>query len=158
MTINRLPNALDFYIKRIEKMFKHKKEENKKNEAVSIVSGSNNSIVTGTKLEGTINANSDIRIDGELVGKLFCKGRVIIGPSGVVDGELDCQNAIIEGKFTGNLKVSELLTLKENATISGDIKTDNINIQTGASFNGNCSMGGQSIKSSQKSNGALAIS
>jgi cytoskeletal protein CcmA (bactofilin family) len=139
-------------------MFKNKKEENKKNEAVSTVSGSNNSIVTGTKLEGTINANSDIRIDGELVGKLFCKGRVIIGPSGMVDGEVDCQNAIIEGKFTGNLKVSELLTLKENATISGDIKTDKINIQTGASFNGKCSMGGQSIKSSQKSNGALTFS
>ena len=76
----------------------------------------------------------------------------------MVDGEVDCQNAIIEGKFTGNLKVSELLTLKENATISGDIKTDKINIQTGASFNGKCSMGGQSIKSSQKSNGSLAFS
>lgn len=139
-------------------MFKNKKEENKRNDAVPTASGSNNSIVTGTKIEGTINANSDIRIDGELVGKLFCKGRVIIGPSGIVDGEVDCKNAIIEGKFTGNLKVEELLTVKETATISGDIKTDKINIQAGASFNGNCSMGGQSIKSSKKSNDALAFS
>lgn len=139
-------------------MFKNKKEENKRNDSVPTVSGSNNSIVSGTKLEGTVNANSDIRIDGELVGKLFCKGRVIIGPSGMVDGEIDCQNAIIEGRFTGNLNVSELLTVKENATISGDIKTDKINIQAGASFNGNCSMGGQSIKSSKKNNDALAFS
>ena len=139
-------------------MFKNKKEENKRNDAVPASSGSNNSIVTGTKLEGTINANSDIRIDGELVGKLFCKGRVIIGPTGMVDGEVDCQNAIIEGKFTGNLKVAELLNVKETASISGDIKTDKINIQAGASFNGNCSMGGQSIKSSKKGNDALAFS
>lgn len=138
-------------------MFKNKKEENKRSDVVSTSSGSNNSIVNGTKLEGTINANSDIRIDGELIGKLFCKGRVIIGPSGMVDGEVDCQNAIIEGKFTGNLKVAELLNVKENATINGDIKTDKINIQSGASFNGNCIMGGQSIKSSKKNEEALAF-
>lgn len=138
-------------------MFKNKKEESKRNDAVPTSSGSNNSIVSGTKLEGTVNANSDIRIDGELVGKLFCKGRVIIGPSGIVDGEVDCQNAIIEGRFTGNLKVAELLNVKENATISGDIKTDKINIQSGASFNGNCIMGGQSIKASKKSDEALAF-
>ena len=139
-------------------MFKNKKEENKRNDAAPASSGSNNSVVVGTKLEGTINANSDIRIDGELVGKLFCKGRVIIGPSGIVDGEVDCQNAIIEGKFTGNLKVAELLNVKETALISGDIKTDKINIQAGASFNGNCSMGGQSIKSSKKGKEALSLS
>lgn len=139
-------------------MFKNKKEENKRYEAVPSASGSNNSIVTGTKLEGTINANSDIRIDGELIGKLYCKGRVIIGPTGIVDGEVDCQNAIIEGKFTGNLKVAELLNVKENASISGEIVTDKINIQAGASFNGNCSMGGQSIKSSKKGDDALAFS
>lgn len=131
-------------------MFKNKKEEGKRNDTVPSVSGSNNSIVNGTKLEGTINAKSDIRIDGELVGKLICKGRVIIGPSGVIDGEIDCQNAIIEGKFTGNLKVAELLNIKENANISGDINTSKINIQAGASFNGKCNMGGQSINSSKK--------
>ncbi len=138
-------------------MFKNKKEESKRSDTAPASSGSNNSIVSGTKLEGTINANSDIRIDGELIGKLYCKGRVIIGPSGMVDGEVDCQNAIIEGKFTGNLKVAELLNVKENATINGDIKTDKINIQSGASFNGNCIMGGQSIKSSKKNDEALAF-
>lgn len=138
-------------------MFKNKKDESKRNDSAPTSSGSNNSIVSGTKLEGTVNANSDIRIDGELIGKLFCKGRVIIGPSGMVDGEVDCQNAIIEGSFTGILKVAELLNVKETATISGDIKTDKINIQSGASFNGNCIMGGQSIKSSKKKDDALAF-
>lgn len=139
-------------------MFKNKKEENKRNDVTPVASGSNNSIVAGTKLEGTVNANSDIRIDGELIGKLFCKGRVIIGPTGMVDGEVTCQNAIIEGKLTGNLNVAELLNVKETASISGEIKTDKINIQAGASFNGNCSMGGQSIKSSKKGKEALSLS
>ena len=129
-------------------MFKSKKEEPRRNDSqVPSGSGSNNSIVNGTKLEGTINANSDIRIDGELIGKLICKGRVIIGADGYVDGSIDCQNAIIEGRFIGTLKVAELLNVKENAKINGDVDTNKILIQAGAVFNGNCSMGGQKVKS-----------
>ena len=139
-------------------MFSNKKENNPKSKSKSksdnysspTTSGSNNSIVNGTKLEGTVNANNDIRIDGELIGKLYCKGRVIIGPEGYVDGEIDCQNAIIEGKFTGNLKVTELLNVKENAKIQGEVVTGKILIQSGAVFNGTCSMGGQKMQSPSK--------
>ena len=60
-----------------------------------------NSIVEGTNIEGTVNANSDIRVDGAIKGKLFCDAKVIIGPTGKVDGEIRCENAVIEGKFEG---------------------------------------------------------
>lgn len=140
-------------------MFSNKKEDNRRNDnGVPNSSGSNNSIVTGTKMEGTINANNDIRIDGELIGKLYCKGRVIIGPSGTVDGDIDCQNAIIEGSFNGNLKVAELLNVKENAKIVGDVITDKILIQAGAIFNGTCSMGGQKMSKPGKRPEADALS
>ena len=46
-----------------------------------------NSIVQGTDIEGTIKANSDIRVDGTIKGKLFCVAKVIIGPSGRIEGE-----------------------------------------------------------------------
>lgn len=110
-------------------------------------SGATNSIVSGTKIEGTVETSSDIRVDGNLKGTLNCKGRVIIGPSGMIEGEVECQNAVIEGKFTGNLIVKELLNIKESAEITGDIKTDKLLVQSGAIFNVTCSMGGQMIKS-----------
>lgn len=128
-------------------MFNNKKENQKIDTTASTNSGSNNSVVAGTKIEGKINANSDIRIDGELLGTLNCKGRVVIGPDGNVEGDIDCQNAIIEGRFTGKLKVTDLLNVKENAKIHGDVITGKILIQAGALFNGTCSMGGQKIKS-----------
>jgi len=141
-------------------MFSNKKEDKTKTDSgVPVSSGSNNSIVKGTSIEGTLNANSDIRIDGELKGNLNCKGRVIIGPTGLVDGNIDCQNAIIEGTFTGELKVTELLNVKENAKIHGDVATGKILIQAGAVFNGTCSMGGQKIKSSgNKGDDSLSFS
>jgi cytoskeletal protein CcmA (bactofilin family) len=106
-----------------------------------------NSIVEGTSINGNIVAPNDIRIDGVLVGKLDCKGRVIIGPQGKIEGDINCINAIIEGTFSGNINVKELLTVKETGVISGDIVTDKLMVQTGAIFNVTCSMGGQKLKS-----------
>ena len=105
-----------------------------------------NSIVEGTTITGNIIASNDIRIDGILVGKLDCKGRVIIGPQGKIEGDITCANAILEGTHTGNLIVKELLTVKETGVINGDIICDKIFMQTGAVFNGTCSMGGQKLK------------
>jgi cytoskeletal protein CcmA (bactofilin family) len=106
-----------------------------------------NSIVEGTSIKGDISASNDIRIDGILIGKLDCKGRVIIGQQGKIDGEITCINAIIEGTFTGTLDVKELLTVKETGVINGDVSCDKLFIQTGALFNTTCVMSGQKLKS-----------
>jgi cytoskeletal protein CcmA (bactofilin family) len=133
-------------------MFGNKKEE-KTGKVMSTSSGSTtasgaiNSLVQGTKVEGKINAGSDIRIDGELKGSLMCKGRVIIGQSGKIEGDIDCQNAIIEGSFNGNIKVAETLTVKETARIEGEVNTNKLLVQPGAVFNVSCNMGGQKLKS-----------
>jgi len=134
-------------------MFKNKSKENNNNTSTPSTagaSGSTNSLVSGTSVEGTIIANSDIRIDGSLKGVLDCKGRVIIGPGGSVDGEITCENAVIEGKFSGKLKVKDLLNVKENANIQGDVQTDKLLVQPGAVYNVTCSMGGQKIKAFDK--------
>jgi len=130
-------------------MFKNKNQEKTRPQGntAPASSGATNTLTAGTSVEGTINANNDIRIDGHLKGVLNCKGRVIIGPQGNIEGDINCQNAIVEGKFSGNLKVSEILTVKESASIEGEIQTGKLNIQPGAMFNGNCSMGGQKLKS-----------
>jgi cytoskeletal protein CcmA (bactofilin family) len=105
-----------------------------------------NSVVEGTKITGDIIASNDIRIDGELTGNLDCNGRVIIGPQGKVEGKIQAQNAIIEGSFTGEIFIRELLSIKENASVIADIRTDKISIQPGAVFSGNCTMAGQKLK------------
>lgn len=124
-----------------------KEQPNKKITSASPASASNsiNALVAGTKLDGKINSINDFRIDGTLIGTLECKGKVIIGPQGIVDGEIICTNALIEGKFDGNLKVKELLSVKDSAKITGEIVTDKLLVQSGAVFNVQCQMGGQTI-------------
>lgn len=126
-------------------MFGSKSEKQSNNPSV-LSANVSNSIVEGTKIIGDITASNDIRIDGELIGNLDCSGRVIIGPQGKVEGKILAQNGIIEGLFTGEIFVKELLTIKETATVLADIKTDKISIQPGAIFTGNCVMAGQKLK------------
>lgn len=119
---------------------KGKQETKSSSPTVSSNSGAINSIVKGTKLEGKIEANNDFRIDGEVVGSLNCTGKVIIGPTGKFDGEVVCENAVIEGQFSGMIKVRELLNVKITGKVTGDIDTNKLVVDSGAIFNVNCNM------------------
>lgn len=111
-----------------------------KNTSSSNSSSALNSIVSGTKIEGKIHCENDIRIDGYLKGSLTCNSKVIIGPSGSVDGDIECENAVIEGHFLGILTVRDSLQVKESANIKGDINTDKLVVHSGAVFNVSCLM------------------
>lgn len=101
-----------------------------------------NLIGAGTVIQGDIKTNGDIRIDGTLTGSITVKGKLVIGVSGSVEGEVTCQNADISGTVKAKVTVAELLSLKASAKLSGDIITNKIAIEPGAVFSGSCSMGG----------------
>lgn len=100
-----------------------------------------NRIVEGTNIEGDIKSDSNIRIDGYLKGTLSVKGRLVLGPTGKIDGNINCKNADIEGKLNGTIEVDELLSLKSTAKLQGEISTNKLAIEPGAIFSGNCKMG-----------------
>lgn len=104
-------------------------------------SGSINIIGQGTTIEGQVNANGDLRIDGIILGSVTSKAKVVIGSTGQVQGDVVCQNADISGSVKGKTTVNELLFLKSTARINGDIITGKLVVEVGASFSGNCHMG-----------------
>ena len=135
--------CINIRFKKIEAMFGSRKKE-EKNTSTQISTSTNglNALVKGTKMEGNVNADNDFRVDGEIIGNLNCKGKVIIGTTGKLVGEIRCENAIIEGDFQGKLFVSDVLTVRETAILNGDITTGKLTVQSGAIFNVVCKMGG----------------
>jgi cytoskeletal protein CcmA (bactofilin family) len=122
-------------------MFGNSMARNNQGEAPSI-----NLIQSDTVIEGDVKANGDIRIDGTLKGTLHVKGKLVVGATGNIEGEMHCQNADVSGTIKGKIFVSELLALKTTAKLTGDIVTGKLAIEPGASFSGSCSMGGAVIK------------
>jgi cytoskeletal protein CcmA (bactofilin family) len=99
-----------------------------------------NLISNGTDIVGDVISNGDIRIDGSLKGSLNTKGKVVIGPTGKVSGEVICKNSEVSGIVEGKLSVEQLLNLKASSKIIGDITTSKLSIEPGAKFTGNCKM------------------
>lgn len=113
------------------------------NSATSTMSNALNSLVQGAVIEGKVIAKSDIRVDGVIKGSLDCTSKVIIGPTGYIEGQIKCANAIIEGRFEGTLSVQELLNVRKTAKINGEISTNKLIVEAGAIFNVTCRMGKQ---------------
>ena len=103
--------------------------------------GSVNLIGNGTKIVGDITSAQDVRIDGHLTGNIVTTGRFVLGPNGMVDGNVTSGNADLMGEVKGKVNVTETLSLKSTAKISGDIVTGKLAIEPGALFTGTCNMG-----------------
>ena len=110
-----------------------------------------NLINQGTEITGDIKSTGDVRIDGTLNGNMVTKGKVVIGPTGRVKGEVECKNSEVSGIVDGKITVTQLLNLKASSKINGTIVTNKLSIEPGALFTGNCSMkdgenGGTAVK------------
>ena len=92
-------------------------------------------------ITGDIKSKGDIRVDGSLKGSIETEGKVVVGQGGVVEGDVVCQDADVAGVLKAKITVSQLLSLKSSAKLNGDIVTNKLSIEPGATFSGSCSMG-----------------
>lgn len=104
-------------------------------------SGAVNAVGQGSIITGEIITNGDLRIDGTIKGSVNTKGLLVLGETGVIEGEVVCQNALIAGRIKAKIQVDELLSLNSKANIDGDIVTNKLSIEPGANFSGSCCMG-----------------
>ena len=108
-------------------------EENKSNQ---------NLIAQGTKITGDFISEGDFRIDGTIEGNVKTTGKIVVGKSGFIKGTLQGTDAYFEGKFSGKLSLSGILTLKSTAHIEGEVIVGKLAVEPGASFNVTCAMKG----------------
>jgi cytoskeletal protein CcmA (bactofilin family) len=99
-----------------------------------------NIIGFGTEIQGNVNTTGDIRVDGKIAGDFSTNQKLVIGQSGIVEGNITCRDCDISGKVFGNIIVNELITLQSTADIVGDISTHKLAIEIGAQFSGICKM------------------
>jgi cytoskeletal protein CcmA (bactofilin family) len=100
-----------------------------------------NRIVEGTIVEGTINSDSNLRIDGEFKGNLITKGRLVVGLKGKVSGTVNCLCCDVEGTLEGDVTVLELLSMKSSSTVQGDLYYGQLSVEAGAKALGTFRMG-----------------
>lgn len=102
--------------------------------------GKINRIAEGTRIEGDIASQADFRLDGELIGNFKSTGKLVIGATGKIIGDIICVNADMEGRFIGKIEVSETLNIKSTAHIEGEVIVSKLSVEPGANFSATCIM------------------
>ena len=70
--------------------------------------------------------------DGVVEGNITTTGKVVIGKSGKILGKLNCSNADVSGSISGQIQISETLSLMSESYIQGDITTAKLSVEEGA--------------------------
>lgn len=113
-------------------------------------------ISSGTTLKGDIKSNGDLRIDGTIIGNISSSAKIIIGASGVVEGDISGNQADIVGKVSGNVRAKELLQLRGESVVTGNLYAGKLQVEPSATFNGQCHMGANVVEMNNNEQQAIA--
>lgn len=105
-------------------------------------------ISAGTTLKGDISCSTDLRIDGTVIGNIKSSSKIIIGSTGVVEGDISVNQADIVGKVSGNIRSKELLQLRGQCVVAGNLYAGKLQVEPSASFNGQVHMGANVVEMS----------
>ena len=95
----------------------------------------------GTTIEGTVEFESTVRIEGNVIGKIkSTHGKLIVGETATVNGEIMVNVAIIMGRVNGKINAGNRIEAYPPGRIDGDIQSRAVLIEKGVIFNGKCSM------------------
>ncbi|MFW5998432.1 MAG: bactofilin family protein [Bacillota bacterium] len=115
-------------------MFGQKKEKgdnkNMNNDKMETVLGE------GTDINGNINTKGSLRIEGKFEGEIKAEGDLYVGESGLVDSEVKAKKVVIAGEIKGNITATEKIELLSKGKIRGNIVTDILKVEEGATFIG----------------------
>ncbi len=111
----------------------------------------------GTTLKGDISSSSDIRIDGTIIGNVHSSAKIVIGANGTVEGDVSGAQADIVGKVSGNIRAKDLLQLRGECVVSGNLYAGKLQVEPSATFNGQCHMGANVVEMSNGHEQAAAV-
>ena len=121
-------------------MFNSKSKMAKSSESDGVM---RNHLAAGTHVKGDINTQGDIRIDGTVEGSLTSKGKLVVGNTGNISGEINCVMGHISGTLEGTISVSEMLKVTATGKISGETSYGKLTVEPGAELEGRLSIKGK---------------
>ena len=103
-------------------------------------SGTTSLLSKKVKIEGDIQGDEDLRVEGHFKGTIKVVGDIFVGQSGVVQADIEADNIIVQGQVTGNVLARKQLEIQSSGQLLGDCQAKSIDIREGAIFEGRSRM------------------
>jgi cytoskeletal protein CcmA (bactofilin family) len=92
-----------------------------------------------SNFNGELNVKGTLRVDGRVEGQLGAD-YMILSESGAVKGAIKAKKIIIGGKIEGNVYAQELVEIRSQGRVLGDIFTAKLAVTEGGELNGKVEM------------------
>ena len=95
----------------------------------------------GMRVAGDCETEGTLRIEGVVEGTVRAGKAVVVGKDGLVQGDINTQDAVIGGRVTGMVIAESRLELQATCIIEGEIRARRIKLDEGGKVNGKIQMG-----------------
>ena len=92
------------------------------------------------KIEGDIQGNENLQIEGKFIGSIKLAGDIYVGSTGIVEANVEADNVVILGQISGNVTARKQLQIQSSGKLMGDCTAKSIDIREGALFEGRSKM------------------
>jgi len=91
-------------------------------------------------IDGDIQGSENLQVEGKLKGSIKLAGDITIGPTGIVEANIEAENVVIQGRINGNVTARKQLQIQSSGRLMGDCMAQSIDIKEGALFEGRSKM------------------
>jgi cytoskeletal protein CcmA (bactofilin family) len=98
--------------------------------------GSDSIIGAGVLVEGPLEVDGDLNIEGEVRGDISATGGVIVGINSLLWSNITADTVSISGKVIGNIRTAGKTTIREMGSVTGDVDSERLTILPGGVFVG----------------------
>ena len=98
---------------------------------------------SGVSIKGTVKFEKELLIDGEVEGRIDSQGRLTIGKSARIRGDIKTRSVVVDGNVNGNIMAEERCELRAGCTVHGDIEAPRLVVDEAASFVGSAKIATQ---------------
>ncbi len=110
----------------------------------------------GASFNGVLRVNGSLRVDGEIQGQVYVVQGLVVGPEGVIKADVATGTAVIAGRIHGRVHATGKVELHKGGRLDGDVHASSFQIEDGAHFQGNCTMGESAASAAQSATGRPA--
>ena len=96
-----------------------------------------------SKIEGEMEVNHGISINGYFKGKLKSSGKILVGKNGRIDADVEAEEIINAGFVDGDIVAKKKLVIHSEGEVDGSIRTSKLVLEKGGKINGKINMGAE---------------
>ncbi len=112
------------------------------------MSNPQNYITEDTTIKGSITTASSLTVAGAVEGDVNAGGEILVLDDALVKGDVSGPNVKIQGRVEGRVSATGRLVISATGQVVGDISVRALLIEEGGTLQGECNMGGSSLKPS----------